>query len=221
VSLGGSELRPNMIHPMTTDYSRQATLLRVGAACQAAYVALGRGLATADRLHAIAGWNPDADIHLHRHMTRRDAMEDLKQVVTGDVLLDDDDNLGLAMSGLIIELPEDTIRIWHTTESEIPAPRSEAGRQFVTQSSIAPALFTPDELVYDGKAKVRSNSLIIQWTAQGREILRYNLIRPIGHRNGVVVVDWHHSLLKEYKSMPDLRYRRRGDESQSGDAEVT
>jgi hypothetical protein len=206
---------------MTTENSREATLLRVGPTCQAAYVALVRGLATADRLHAIAGWNPTADIHLHRHMTRRDAMEDLKQVSVGDVLLDDDDNLGLFMSGLIIELPDDTIRIWHTTESDIPVPRSETGRQFVTQSSVAPALFTADELVYDTKTKVRSNSLIIQWTAQGQEILRYNLIRPIGHRNGVVVVDWHHPLLKEYKSMPDLRYRRRGDESQSGDAEDT
>jgi len=55
-------------------------------------------------------------------------MEDLKQMSVGDVLLDDDDNLGLAMSGLIVELPEDTIRIWHTTESDISAPRSETGR---------------------------------------------------------------------------------------------
>ena len=106
---GVSELRPNMIHRMTTENSREATILRVGHVCQTAYVALRRGLATADKLHEIANWNPTADIHLHRHMTRRDAMEDLKQVSVGDVLLEDDDNLGLAMSGLIVELPEDTI----------------------------------------------------------------------------------------------------------------
>lgn len=210
-----------MIHHMTTENSREAALLRVGHVCQIAYAALRRGLATADKLHEIAGWNPDADIHLHRHLTRRDAMEDLKQVSVGDVLLDDDDNLGLAMSGLIVDLPEDTIRIWHTMESHIPAPRSEAGREFVTQSTVAPALFATDDLPYDEKTKVRSNSLIIQWTAQGQEILRYDLIRPIGHKNGKVVMDWRLPLLKQYKAMPDIQYRRRGDESQSGDAEDT
>ncbi len=206
---------------MTAENSREATLLRVGHVCQAAYVALRRGLATADKLHEIAGWNPVADIHLHRHMTRRDAMEDLKQVSVGDVLLDDDDNLGLAMSGLIVELPEDTIRIWHTTERDVPAPRSEVGRDFVTQSTVAPALFVTDGLPYDDKAKVRSNSLIIQWTAQGQEVLRYDLIRPIGHKNGIVIMDWRYPLLKQYKAMPDIRYRRRDDQSQSGDAEDT
>lgn len=78
-----------------------------------------------------------------------------------------------------------------------------------------------DGLPYDDKAKVRSNSLIIQWTAQGQEVLRYDLIRPIGHKNGIVIMDWRYPLLKQYKAMPDIRYRRRDDQSQSGDAEDT
>lgn len=221
VSARRSELRANMIHRMTLDNSREATFVRVGHVCQTAYVALRRGLANADRLHQITGWNPAADIHLHRHMTRRDAMEDLKQVSTGDVLLDDDDNLGLAMSGLIVELPEDMIRIWHTTESDVPAPRSEAGREFITQSTVAPALFVADELPYDAKSKMRFNSLIIQWTAQGQEILRYDLIRPVGYKNGKVEIDWRYPLLAQYKAMPDITYRLRDDEDKSGDAEDT
>jgi hypothetical protein len=163
-----------------------------------------------------------ADIHLFRHMTRRDAMEDLKSLSVGDVMLDDDDNLGLAMSGLIVDLPDDTIRIWHTTEGDVPAPRSEAGREFVTQSSVAPDLFEAGELSYDaGATTARSNSLIIQWTAQGQEILRYDLIRPVGHKNGKVVIDWREPLLKKYQAMPDIKFRRRDDDAQSGDAEDT
>ena len=211
-----------MIHRMSTYNSPEATLLRVAPMCQASYGALKRGLATADKLHRIAGWSPVPDIHLIRHMTRRDAMEDLKAFSVGDVLPDDDENLGLAMSGLIVQLPEDTIRIWHTTESDVPAPRSEIGREFVTQSSVAPDLFEAGVLSYDaGATAARPNSLIIQWTAQGQEILRYDLIRPVGHKNGKVVIDWREPLLQKYQAMPDIEFRRRDGDAQSGDAEDT
>jgi hypothetical protein len=209
----------NMIQGMTVENSPVATLLRVGAVCQVAYLALRRGLVTADQIHHQQGWNPAADIHLHRHLTRREAMEDLRQLSAGDVLLDDDDNLGLAMSGLIVKLPDDTIRIWHTAESHIPVPRSEEGRDFVTQSSGEPDLFSAAGLTYDTRAKAQPNSLIIQWTAQGQDMLRFDLSRPIGWKNGKVVIDWRYSLLKQYSAMPDIRYRRRDDDSQSGDAE--
>lgn len=214
-----------MILRMTTETSPEATLLRVGDVCQAAYLALQRGLVTADKLHKIAGWNPASDIHLHRHMTRREAMEDLKQVVPvgADAVLADDDNLGLAMSGLIVELPEDTIRIWHTADCDIPAPRSVAGREFVTQSSGEPGLFEPDELAYDGGPEMRLNNLIVQWSAQGREMWRYDLVRPIGYKNGKIILDWRYPLLTKYQAtMEDISYRPRGDEHKSsGDAEDT
>jgi hypothetical protein len=134
-------------------------------------------------------------------------MEDLKQLGPA---LEDDDNLGLAMSGLILDLPEDTIRVWHTTESDIPAPRSETGREFVTQSFQRPALFVVGGLPYDDPTPKRRNGLIIQWTAQGKQILRFDLVRPCGYYGGKVEIDWRRPLLTSYSSIPDIPYRRRG-----------
>jgi hypothetical protein len=197
----------NMIHRVTTDTCREATVRRVESACQAVYLALVRGLDLADTIHKMTGWSSTADIHLHRQITRREAMEDLKQLGPS---LDDDDNLGLAMSGLILDLPHDTVRVWHTTESEIPAPRSETGRSFVTQSYKRPALFVVGGLPYDEPAPKRRNGLIVQWTAQGKQMLRFDLVRPRGHRNSKVEVDWRAPLLATYsRTMPDVRYRRR------------
>jgi hypothetical protein len=199
-----------MIQAMTTGTDPEPTLSRVESVCQAAYRALTLGLQLADNLHKQAGWSPAADIHLHRQMTRREAMEDLKQLGPE---LEDDDNLGLAMSGLILNLPSDTIRIWHTTESEIPAPRSEIGRAFVTQSYQRPALFVVDGLPYDTSAPERRNGLILQWTAQGRQILRFDLVRPVGYKGGKVELDWRKSLLSDYRrTLPDIEYKRRRDD---------
>ena len=209
-----SEVSWNMIHRVTTDTSPEATFRRVEPVCQAAYLALVRGLKMADDLHKRAGWKSMADIHLHRQMTRREAMEDLKQLGPA---LDDDDNLGLAMSGLILDMPEDTIRIWHTTESFIPTPRSETGREFVAQSFKRPALFIVGGLAYDVSMPKRRNSLIVQWTAQGLQILRFDLVRPCGYRGGQVEIDWRKPLLSSYGSMPDIPYRRRGRDEGTDD----
>jgi hypothetical protein len=200
---------------MTPQTSCEATLDRVEPVCRAVYLALVRGLALADSIHKMTGWNPLADIHLHRQITRREAMEDLKQLGPS---LEDDDNLGLAMSGLILDLPQDTIRVWHTTDSKIPAPRSEIGRAFVTQNYHRPALFVVGGLPYDASTPQRRNGLIIQWTAQGKQILRFDLVRPFGHRGSEVEVDWRESLLTAYSTtMPDVRYRRRSVDDASGE----
>lgn len=205
-----------MIHLVTVDTSREATALRVEHVCLATYQALLRGLVTADHLHETAGWNPEADIHLHRQMTRREAMEELKQLGPA---LEDDDNLGLAMSGLILELPEDIIRVWHTVEDFIPTPRSRAGLQFVTQRVERPSLFVLGGLQYDAPPDKKRNSLIIQWTAQGQQILRFDLVRPCGYEGGKVAVDWRVPLLTTYSAMPDIQYRLREDDVENDETE--
>jgi hypothetical protein len=204
---------------MSRDDSPQGAFARVDTACRLTLQAIKRGLMTADHLHTVAGWSKAADPHLHREMTRRDAMEDLKQLHPE---LEDDDNLGLALSGLILNLPQDTIRVWYTSESFIPTPTTEPKRRFVSQlPERAPRLFEgslPFDLEEDRRPE--PNHLVIQWTAQGQELLRFDLVRTCGYRGARVEIDWRLPLLARYTSVEDLKYRRRGKGTGSGEVEA-
>jgi hypothetical protein len=204
---------------MSRDDSPEAAFSRVDFACHLTLQAIKRGLQTADHLHAIAGWSSAADVHLHREMTRRDAMEDLKQLRPE---LEDGDNLGLAMSGLILHLPEDTIRVWYTSESFIPTPDSQPKRRFVSQKPERARQLFDVTLPLDWQKDARSepNHLIIQWTAQGQELLRFDLVRPCGYTGARVDVDWRRPLLTRYPSVADLTFRRRDEGTGSEEADA-
>ncbi len=211
-----------MISGMVRDDSPEATSARLETPCQEVYRALQRGMQTADHLHDVAAWKREADLHLHRHMTRRDAMEDLKQL---NPEMEDDDDLGLPMSGLILHLPEDVIRIWHTADSKIPKPTTEAKLRFVNQlSERAIPLIGPGELDLGLPELLpkphATNNVILQWTAEGSVITRFDLVRPVGVQGGQVAIDWRLSLLGRYTQLPDLQYRLRDGLEGIGEAQA-
>lgn len=220
-STSGCVFSSNIINSMIRDDSSEATFARLETACQEIYRALERGTRMADHLHSLAHWNFTADPHLHHHMARREAMEELKQL---NPELDDDDDLGLAMSGLTLNLPHDIIRVWHTTDIKIPRPRTAAKVEFVSQvSRWWPSLFD-DELTLGFEEvtaqRIPKNHTIIQWTAQGSTIVRFDLLRPIGVSRGQVDVEWRVPLLGRYTQVKDVQYRRRDDETGFGEEEA-
>ncbi|MDF5758633.1 hypothetical protein [Spongiactinospora sp. TRM90649] len=207
---------------MLRDDSPEATVARLETACQEVFRALEKGGQTADHIHDIASWKPGADLHFYRHMTRRDAMEELKQL---NPELEDDDDLGLAMSGLILHLPQDIIRVWHTADIKIPKPTTEAKLKFVSQipERVIP-LIGDDELNLGLDEIVttppRKNHVILQWTAEGSTIMRFDLVRPTGVKGGQVAVDWREHLLGRYTQVEDLQYRRRDDKTGTEETEA-
>src|SRR6266540_6461981 len=115
------------------DHGRDATVARLEPVWRQTYLALTAGLRLADHLHNIAGWRPAADLHLHRQMTRREAMEHLKGLDPEE--LDDDDNFGLPMSGLLLRPSDsDVLRVWHSTDPSIPVRDSRPAREFCAQA---------------------------------------------------------------------------------------
>lgn len=203
---------------MIEDHDPESVFARLDTLCGEVFRALGRGLQVADHLHSVAGWNPAADPHLHRHLTRREAMEDLKQL---NPELEDDDDLGLPMSGLIFNLPVDTVRVWHTIDAKIPAPRTEKKRRFVQQRSVMKvSLFDDDCLdLFGSSSRPHRNKMIIQWTADGQTITRFDLVRPVEIQGGCVAIDWRLPLLDRYAPVEDVRYRRRDTKEDTGEAE--
>ncbi|TDD54609.1 hypothetical protein E1286_05315 [Nonomuraea terrae] len=207
---------------MIRDDSSDATSARLETACLEVFRALEKGLQTADYVHDDRGWKPAGDIHFYRHMTRREAVEELKQL---NPELEDEDDLGLPMSGLILHLPEDIIRVWHTTDFKIPRPTTEARRRFISQVSERKIPLIGDDELDLGldemeQRKPQKNHVIIQWTAEGPTILRFDLVRPIGVENGHVAIDWRVPLLGRYTQVEDLQYRRRDDKTGNGEAEA-
>ncbi|WP_157253235.1 hypothetical protein [Nonomuraea typhae] len=206
---------------MIREDSPEGTLARLETACQEIFRALERGIQTADHIHDERGWKPKGDIHFYRHMTRREAMEELKQL---NPELDDDDDLGLPMSGLIFHLEHDIVRTWHTQDIKIPKPTTRAKLNFVHQ---IPERQIPvvgdDELSLDFEEikarQVKKNHVIIHWTAEGSTIVRFDLVRPVGVHGGQVTVDWRTPLLGRYTQVEDLQYRRRDTQTALGEEE--
>ncbi|MET9340282.1 hypothetical protein [Nonomuraea sp. NPDC003804] len=204
---------------MTLDNDPEPVFERMDTLCGEVFHALSRGLQVADYIHSVAGWNPAADTHLHRHLTRREAMEDLKQL---NPELEDDDDLGLPMSGLLFNLPVDTVRVWHTIDAKIPAPRTEKKRRFIQQESVMKVSLFDDEALglFETSPRPHRNNMIIQWTADGLTITRFDLVRPVDVQGGCVVIDWRLPLLDHYAPVQDVRYRRRDGEEGTGEEEV-
>ena len=209
---------------MDLDVRRAATVERVQELCDAAREALLAGLRAATATHGRLSYSPAADMHYFHHSVRREAMEQLKQLNPD---LEEQDNLGFAMSGLILTTSTDVVRVWHTAERLIPPPTSERARNFVTQGPAwSPgALFSSlaaDEEADGALPGTKRNHLILQWTESGTDLMRLRLVRPlrIGGRPACVEPDWSHDLLPAEERRADLTYSRRdvGDKREEGQA---
>lgn len=180
---------------MPIDVGPESTLDRLEELCDLAHDALLAGLQVATEIHDERGYTPRADPHLFHNLVRREAMEQLKRLNPG---LLEHDNLGLAMSGLILPTETDVVRIWHTAEAFIPAPSTDRARAFVRQrpSGSPQSLFDVAEIDTPLPSMDR-NHLILQWTENGLGLERLSLVRPIGiiGRPQRVVADWSRNLL--------------------------
>lgn len=187
---------------MGRDDSKDAVLARTEGVWPEIYGAIKVGIDTAVHLHNTAHWDPQGDKHLYQHMIRRKAVEAFKDLNTE---FDEDDEVSdraLPMSGLILHLERDIVRIWHITTSEIPRPGTRNKREFVAQPpSGQAALFDVRDLIHL-RRKDERNRLILRWIVQDHTITRFELVRPAGVRKGRVEVDWDLDLLSRCQPPP-------------------
>ena len=206
---------------MALDCSPTATLARTETICQAVHDALVKGLVVARRVHRELGYDPAADTHLYYHLVRREAMERLKAI---GPQLEDHDNLGLPMSGLIIITSTDVIRVWHTQDGQIPVPSTDRARAFVRQQPVWTPGFDIDVETMPGLANgpLKRNHLVLQWTDVGEAMHLFSLNRPtdIARSPARVVVDWSQPLLGRLAPMADLTYTRRTDAASAAEAQT-
>ena len=188
---------------MGRDDSKRAVLGRTNDVWPRILEALKAGIGTAVRLHTTACWDPQDDKNLYQHMIRRKAVEAFKDLATEFDEDGEQSDAALPMSGLILHLECDVVRIWHITTSEIPRPGTKNKREFIAQPpSGQTVLFDVRDIVVQLRRKDDRNHLILRWIVQDHTITRYELIRPAGVKKGKVVVDWQHNLLPEVKSPP-------------------
>ena len=182
---------------MSRDDSESAVLARTTHVWSDIYEALKDGIKTAVHLHDTVAWDYRDDKHLYQHMIRRKAVLAFKslkpELDAGGEQVDEAD---LPMSGLVLTLDKDVVRIWHIATAEIPKPTTPAKQDFVNQpSSHQTSLFDVPRVDRRLRPKAGLNHLILRWTVRDHTIERFELVRPAGTENGRVVVDWHHNLL--------------------------
>jgi hypothetical protein len=166
----------------------------------AVHSALTSGVRVSAEIHRDHGWNPSADRHLDHQLVRREAMERLKPWGAGPdelsdpllarqlVLADGTDNLGLAMSGLILRTPADVLRVWRSDDGELPAPATDGLRAFYRQ---APSRQLQLDLGTTPGERTRPQHLALLWADSGGALDRFDLVRPSGYAGRRVQVDWH------------------------------
>lgn len=181
---------------MARDDSKSAVLARTSDIWPQILQALRAGIDTAVHLHATEQWEPQEDKHLYQHMIRRKAVEACKDLATEFDEDGEQSDAALPMSGLILHLEHDVVRIWHITTSEIPKPGSKPKREFIAQPpSGQTVLFDVRDLVVQLRRKDDRNHLVLRWIVEDHAITRFELVRPAGFKKSKVVVDWHHDLL--------------------------
>lgn len=173
--------------------------------------ALQAGVNASHEIHSDRGWSPVADRHLDRHLVRREAMERLKPY---GVELDDSDNLGLPMSGLILRTASDVVRIWHSADGELPAVETQARRDFCSQEPTRQGtlFFLPQ-----GSVELPPCHTALLWDDDGATITRFTLVRPHGVAGRRSVIDWEVDLLGQVVHMDDIDY---GDDETGSAGEV-
>jgi hypothetical protein len=111
--------------------SARAVATRLSPLLQLVMEALREGIAVSAGIHTAQGWNPGADRHTSHGLVRREAMERLKPF---GARLEDGDNLGLPMSGLILRSDSgDVLRVWYSEDGELPPMTTRPLRRFCQQ----------------------------------------------------------------------------------------
>lgn len=190
---------------MGRDDSKEAVLARTAHVWPAILDALKDGIKTATDLHDFIGWDYRDDKHLYQHMIRRKAVLAFKSLKPElDAEREQADEADLPMSGLVLTLDKDVVRIWHIATAEIPKPTTPTKQDFVNQpSSHQTSLFDVPRVDRRLRPKADLNHLILRWTVRDHTIERFELVRPAGTENGRVVVDWHTNLLPRCAPPPD------------------
>jgi hypothetical protein len=177
------------------DASPQAVTARLAPLLKLVWDALRAGIAVSAEIHARQSWNPGADRHTEHALVRREAMERLRPYGAS---LDDADNLGLPMSGLILRSAEgDLLRVWHSEDGELPPAVTRPLRAFFHQEpSRQWALFVGEsaESTVDVGPAAPSN-LALLWDDDGTYLTRFDLVRPYGVDGRRPLVDWQVDLL--------------------------
>lgn len=179
-----------------TEHGPDATLERLRPTLESLYVGLCRGLVISVAVHREHRWRPGADLHLFHHIARREAMAYLRDL---DPRLDEEDNLGLPMSGLLLRPTSvDVLRVWHSDDGHVRAPSTDSGRSFVSQPSAAYDLFT--NTLFGTQTVPEVCKTYVQWGARGADVTRFDLVRPRGTSGGFVEPDWTVPLLEEMRT---------------------
>ncbi|MEV1168747.1 hypothetical protein [Nonomuraea sp. NPDC049784] len=192
---------------MGRDDSKEAVLARTENVWPKVRNALIEGIKTAIDLHERAGWEYQDDKHLYQHMIRRKAVQVFKSLkLEAEEDSDASDTSVLAMSGLILYLPDDepddVVRIWHIATSHIPKPGTPTRRAFVKQQhseqdTLMDQLFDPVRTkIAHWRHRDEPNHLIVHWTVNEHAIERLDLVRPTGIGRTSVAVDWRVNLLE-------------------------
>lgn len=167
------------------------------------FAALRQGLLLARKVHADSGWEAAADTHLFLHLVRREAVERLRS--TYDAAAEPSDNLGLPMSGIVLAMPSrHVLRVWHSSDGEIPPATSSHRRNFCHQTPSGLGGLVP--LPPFAIANDQPSNLAILWDHRNDEIVRFDLVRPMGLDNQKALIDWRYSLLPSFQRVSDLDY---------------
>jgi hypothetical protein len=193
-------------HWAAVDHSPGAVVVRLRPLLLAVHEALSRGVAVSAAVHAEHGWNPAADRHLDHQLVRREAMERLRPWgADADDLSDpllarqleladtSTDNLGLAMSGLILRTPTDVVRVWRSDDGELPDAATDGLRAFYRQEPDRQLLL---DLAGPATARPAVGHLALLWADTSGALTRFDLVRPAGSTGRRVQVDWHVDLLR-------------------------
>ena len=187
---------------MGRDDSKEAVLGRTEHVWPDIHQALKDGITTAIDLHDHVRWDYRDDRHLYQHMIRRTAVMAIKSLKPELNPEAEEDEPNLQMSGIILTLKEDVVKVWHVTPADIRAPTSRAKRSFINQPHSqhfqAGVFDEVRDVVSHFRHPEELNKLILRWTVAEHCISRFELIRPTGARKRHIVFEWSDDLLKRY-----------------------
>ncbi|HEY9373154.1 hypothetical protein [Streptomyces sp.] len=188
---------------MGRDDSMDAVLARTDHVWPDVYQALKDGIKTAIDLHDFIGWDYRDDSHLYKHMIRRTAVLAIKAHKPDLNPEAEEDEPTLRMSGIILTLKEDLVKVWHVTPAEISAPTTRAKRSFINQPHsrhFQAGLYDEvRDVVSHFRRPEELNKLILRWTVVDHCISRFDLIRPTGAKKKHIVFEWSDDLLERYQ----------------------
>lgn len=176
---------------MTDDFrSRDAVVRRLSHLFAPVAEALRAGIRVSTAIHETYRWKPSVDEHLVPHLVRREALEHLRRF---HPQTREDKNLGLPMSGLVLPMPDDVMRIWRSQDGEIPPAASEQKREFLRQvpgqlaldviPGVRPEAGTDLYEILDeaedgdaGESRREVCNTVVLWDTDGERLTRLDLV---------------------------------------------